>query len=230
MKNGLKKSLRKSKRAIYKACCYFSIFLLLSKQPLSILHPLPVLCIECISNSGITVLNRRMFSLCLSEADIKSPNGVHRKLWITATGRISQSSPLAARLPVRLVPRIAALSVIQSVRPLARHLVRLPANHFVPRPAAPACPVSRPAVLAAIPLASRGPNASLTARQAADQLSIRKDLACTKSFRTQVEAYVALMHAIKKLTFLIRLKMGQSPFLKRGLSHFPQFYSSSSRG
>lgn len=209
MKNGLKKSLRKSKRGIYKVCCYFSIFLLLSKQPLSILHPLPVLCIECISNSGITVLNRRMFSVCLSEADIKSPNGVHRKLWITATGQIS---PLAARLPVRLVHRIAALSVIQSVRPLARHLVRLPANHFVPRPAAPACPVSRPAVLAAIPLASRGPNASHTARQAADQLSIRKDLACTKSYRTQVEAYVVLMHAIRKLTFLIRLKMGQSPF------------------
>lgn len=53
MRNGQKKSLRKSKSVIYKACCYFSIFLLLSKQPPSILHPLPLLCIVCISISGI---------------------------------------------------------------------------------------------------------------------------------------------------------------------------------
>lgn len=120
-------------------------------------------------------MNRRMFSLCLNEADINSQNGVHRKLWITATGRTSLIILLAARLPVRLVHLIAVLYVIQFAPLLVRRPVHLPANHSVPHPAVPACPVSRPAVPTAIPPANRGPNASRTARQAADRLSFKNE-------------------------------------------------------
>ncbi|WP_312523148.1 hypothetical protein, partial [Anaerospora sp.] len=41
------------------------------------------------------------------------------------------------------------------------------------------------------------------------RVNIRKDLACTKSFRTQVEAYVVLMHANQKVNLSDKIKSAE---------------------